>query len=417
MKTLIINTYAGSLLLGANAICGAQIIGSYEDSGFGVANTKANVNRFTELTPRFEFIDCRKDWPDQDLTDTVILAHPPCAAFSQQNTSKTKRGVNTDAFECTRSVLKYGMTNGAAAMAIESVPGALAGAWDVYEHMAQAGGYFVYRILKNSLLFGVPQFRERFWAVLVRKDLAQPSMRWTLAPKFTTVAATLDPLHPGTPVDGLSKSVDKFVRQLTTGPCHCGAVHGFDEVDVRATGLANIGGFYRKGFSKLVQPQFFPGMDPKEVCRKHVSPFTSAQPSVLGPGGYAPVLLGSSLWIYRRQPVSQEGYKAIMGFPPDYVMPHDSHYGVRTFLSKGVCPPVATWVLDNILNHLGAEHVRSAFTATAGYAKICEPGHIVSFRPSRKAILDRLDAMHRAGIHNDDELIPLRDEETDLEDD
>ena len=57
MKTLIVNTYAGSLLLGADAIPGANIIGSYEDSGFGSANTKANVARFQNLAPGFEFID------------------------------------------------------------------------------------------------------------------------------------------------------------------------------------------------------------------------------------------------------------------------------------------------------------------------------------------------------------------------
>lgn len=417
MKTLIINTYAGSLLLGANAIRGANIIGSYEDSGFGVANTKANVHRFTECTPQFTFIDHRKRWPDQDLTDTVILAHPPCAAFSQQNTSKTKRGVNTDAFSCTISVLKYGMTNGAAAIAIESVPGALAGAWDIYDHMSEAGGYYIYRILKNSLLFGVPQFRERFWAVLIRKDLMPPAMQWQLAPKIVTIGSVLDPLLPGTPVDGLDKSVDKFVRQLTTGPCHCGVVHGFDEAAVRATGLADITGFYRKGFSKLVQPTLFPTLDPKEVCRKHVSPFTSGQPSVMAPGGYAPVLLGSSLWIYRGKPIPQEGYKAIMGFPTDYIMPHDTHYGMRTFLSKGVCPPVATWILDNILNHLGAPHERSALTTNPSYEKIVQSGHIVSFRPSRQVVLQRLDAMYRAGSPDDDEPIDLRNEEADLEED
>src|SRR5262245_39403415 len=133
MRTLIVNTYAGSLLLGADRIPGARIIGSYEDSGFGSWCTKTNQNLFTQLEPEFRFIDDYAAWPDQDLSDVNLIAHPPCAAFSNQNRSKTKRGVNTDAFACTEKVLRYGMTNNAASISIESVMGALKGAWEVYD--------------------------------------------------------------------------------------------------------------------------------------------------------------------------------------------------------------------------------------------------------------------------------------------
>lgn len=415
MKTLVVNTYAGSLLLGANQIKGARIIGSYEDVGFGAAITKANRAKFTEVEPDFHFINKYSQWPDQDLTDTVVIAHPPCAAFSQQNTSAAKRGVNTDAFECTRKVLKYAMTNGAAGIAVESVPGALAGAWDVYEHMSQAGGYHVYRIMKNSLLFGVPQFRERFWAVLIRKDRAEPNMTWRLSPMVRTVSSVLDnPIcRPGTPV---GFNADKFVRRLTTEPCICTVNHAFPEADVRQTGLSHLTGWKRSGFAQRLAPVFFPGEDFKAVCRKHVSPFTSGQPSVLAEGGYAPVLLGSSHWYYRGAPVSQEGYKAIMGFPTDYVFPSGDHYGIRTMLSKGVCPPVATWVLDNVRMHLG-EPSGSPFTSGVGYVKVVEPGRIASFRPSRVEILERLEMMYRLGSPENDELFDLRDEEDALEED
>lgn len=420
MKTLIINTYAGSLLLGANALRGANIIGSFEDCGFGVQNTKANRAMFTEATDDFQFVDHIKLWPDMDLTDTVVLAHPPCAAFSQQNTSKLKRGVNTDAFECTRKVLKYAMNNGAAAIAVESVMGALAGAWDVHEHMAAAGGYHIYRVLKNSILFGVPQFRERFWCVFVRKDLGD-SMTWTLSPKFRNVSSVLDPLEVNTPI-GTKKTVDRFIAQLVTGPCRCKddqgqpVYHNFDEADLRATGLASIDGWLRKGFSTLIQPKFFPNLDKGDVCRKHVSPFSSGQPSVLAPGGWAPVLLGSSLWVYKGETVSKEGYCAIMGFPPAYEFPKDTHYGVRTFLSKGVCPPVATWVLANIRANLGAP-LECEFTQEGGYVKRVEPGHIISFRPGRQTLIDKYRAMWLMSAVEDDETVALRNEEEALEED
>lgn len=415
MKTLIVNTYAGSLLLGADAIAGSKIVGSYEDVGFGSANTKANRARFQNLEPEFEFIDRYKDWPDQDLTETILLAHPPCAAFSQQNTSKAKRGINTDAFECTRKVMKYAFTNGAAALAVESVMGAMAGAWDVHQHLADAAGYHVYRVLKNSILFGVPQYRERFWVVFVRKGLANPEMTWRLAPLFRSCHAVLDGTLDGQQL-GLSKTVDKFVKQLTAGPCRCGATHGFNEEQLRTIGLGHFHGYKREGFSQRIQPTFFPGIDKGEVCRKHVSPFTSGQPSVLAPYGWSPVLLGSSLWYYQGRPVTAEGYKAIMGFPTDYVFPPDKHYGVRTFLSKGVCPPVATWVLDNLRMHLGLAS-GSPFTSHPSYVKVVSPDHIVSFRPGRQTLLDKFQTMMKADLVECDEPVDLRNEEEALEED
>ena len=411
MQTLIINTYAGSLLLGANAIKGARIVGSFEDCGFGAKVTRANRALFTEATDDFRFVDHIKQWPDLDLTSTNVIAHPPCAAFSNQNRSASKRGTDTDAFGCTVKVLKYAMTNGAASISVESVMGALAGAWDVYDHMAEAGGYHVYRILQNALLFGVPQYRERCWHVLVRKDLAPGPMTWRLSPVFKTMSATLDPLLPGTPIDE-PKRLDKYINQLWE-KCVCGADHKIPRAEIEDKVLSHLTGHRRLGFGARCAP-FFPNEDPKAICRKHVSRFTSGQPSILAESSWAPVLLGTSFWIYRGQPVPLEGYKAIMGFPTDYVFPHDSHYGVRTFLSKGVCPPVATWILANVRNHLGVP-TESRFTQPGGYAKTVEPGRIASFRPGRQSILDKLEIMDKLGAADDDEPIDLRDEEEALE--
>lgn len=420
MQTLIINTYAGSLLLGADAIPGANIIGSFEDVGFGAQMPKANRARFTSLARDFEFVDHLKSWPDLDLTETVVIAHPPCAAFSQQNTSAAKRGINTDAFECTRKVLRYAMSNAALAICIESVPGALAGAWDVYDEMAEKGGYYVYRILKNSILFGVPQFRERFWAVLIRKGAADPKMTWRCSPVIRNISQTVDHLLPGTPVgrnnkgETLDDAVSEFVTQLTNGKCRCGVEHGFDEAALRAAGLAHQTGHRRAGFAKLISPAFFPGEDHKRVCRVHVSPFTSGQPSVLAEGGFAPVLLGSSLWIYRGKAMPEEGYKAIMGFPPDYIFPDGySRHHIRTFLSKGVCPPVATWILANVRTHLGTP-TETAFNQARLHDKTIEPGRIASFKPAKTTMLDALGDMQRYDLPVVED-VAMRDEEDDLE--
>lgn len=408
-QTLIINTYAGSLLLGVNANPGANIVGSYEDCGFGSPITKANRARFTEASPDFHFVDHMKHWPDRDLSETIVLAHPPCAAFSQQNTSKTNRGTETDAFECTRKVLKYTFANNAAAVAVESVMGALGGAWDVHDHLADVGGYHVYRILKNSMLFGVPQFRERFWCVFVRKDLANPQFTWRLSPKVVNVRSVLDPIVQHSTVHHLDRAVTKFVTRLVQE-------HGFDDAEVRSVGLAHQATARRRSFSYLITERFFPGQDYKIICRKFISPFSSGQPSILAEGGYTPVLLGSSLWIYRGQPVSEEGYKAVMGFPTDYVFPEGAHRNhLRTYLSKGVCPPVARWIHDNLWQHVFGGGPRSPFTAPGAYEKTIGPGKIASFRPGTMDVRRHLSNMYELGSPESDELIPLRDEEAALE--
>lgn len=410
MRTLIVNTYAGSLLLGAQQIKGSNIIGSYEDCGFGSWITKANQERWTERIDNGLpfFFDEYKKWPDQDLTDTLMLAHPPCAAFSNQNRSAAKRGTDTDAFECTRKVMKYGMTNNVAGMAIESVMGALTGAWDVYEQMAERGGYHVYRILQNALLFGVPQFRERCWHILIRKDHPLTDMRWTLAPKFIPIGATINHLLPGTSIDE-PKRLQRYINLLTQGPCVCGEKHGFNEDQIREVALSHLEGHKRSGFGSRLAP-FFPEISPMDICRRHVSKFSSGQPSILAEGGWAPVLLGTSFWIYKGEPIPVEAYKAIMGFPVDYAMAEEHNYGVRTMLSKGVCPPVATWILDNMRQHFGMAQ-GSPLTSDSGYVKVCSPGRVVSFRPGKTTLLDKLEVMSKYGMPEDDELVELRDEE------
>jgi site-specific DNA-cytosine methylase len=404
IKTLVVNTYAGSLILGARALPDAEIIGSFEDVGYGSAMPKANF-------PHLRFVDHVRDWPDEDLSDVIVLAHPPCAAFSQQNISASKRGVNTAAFDCTRKVMRYCFGNGCAALAVESVVGAMAGGWDVHDHFAEAGGYHVYRVLKNSILLGVPQYRERFWIVFVRKDLADPRMVWVLSPRLVTIQHCFDELRRAgcgdVPVRGLARSVDKQVARVVKES-------GLSEDDARAALNPSLT-YRRTSYARILQARHFPDMTHHQVCKKYVSAFSSAQPSFLAPGGWAPVLLGSSLWLYGGVTASEEQYKSVMGFPPDYVFPEKERPHLRTYLSKGVCPPVATWILDNVAGHLGYQHRQSEFTrADRAFVKACAPGHVVSFRPGKQALLWYYESMWRRGVTWDDELPALRRDEEDI---
>src|SRR5215472_17685148 len=140
---LIINSYAGSLTIAATQL-GLKIRGSYEDAGFGLRTQRLNFPdlRYVEVLP----------WPKDDLSKTVVIAHPPCAAFSMQNMSQRQHmGVGTDAFEQHEVVMNYALGHGCRALAIESVLGTLAGGRQVHERLAKRYDYQVHRILQNAV--------------------------------------------------------------------------------------------------------------------------------------------------------------------------------------------------------------------------------------------------------------------------
>ena len=355
MKVLSINTYGGSLLVGAKAL-GMEIIGSYEDTGFGIPIQQHNF-------PGLDFRPMRKDWPDQDLSETVVIAHPPCSAFSVQNNNPKKKGVDSDAFACTISVLDYSMRNGALALAVESVVGALAGAWNVHQHFADEYGYNLYRVLQNGSMFGA-QWRDRFWAVFVKKGAAPDMMPWVLQPRFQTVREVVDGHEDGPSPAGMDEALDKLKRRFAK------AEHlGEDEGDVRGLGAGltpeqmQYVFFNEHGHEKnhgtsvddVLWKLKFKDQDRWDVCKKYVTKYASGAMIFLNPDGAAPVLLGGSWWYLHGRNLSEKAYKRIMGFPADYGYPEQGRYRaeMRTYLSKGVMPPVAAWILDQVTQHLG----------------------------------------------------------------
>lgn len=417
MKVLSINTYAGSLLLGARALGRRrpiEIIGSYEDGGFGSPLQHANF-------PELEFRDYRKDWPERiDLTETVVLAHPPCSAFSQQTAggagSKDRAGVhgeNARAFACTREVLQYSMENGALALAVESVPGALAGAFHVHQRFADDYGYNLYRVLQNAAAFGRPQWRERFWAVFVRKGAAPDVFPIGLTPDFRTIGETIEDIYDDGPAPyrndhylGLLKKklADPFTVKRTPGAQtffekFAAKFASPDAIRCTDAELEFIFGYdeakphHRGGVAKVLQKLKFPSHDPHEVCKALVEPFASNQMVFIHPESVTGVLLGSSWWYYRGRNISENAYKAIMGFPLDYKFP-EGHYrnNVRTYLSKGVCPPVAEWVLESVVRHL---HGEGPSTHHPDHVIECQPSGIADFRLTRDVLKDRTAARFR----------------------
>lgn len=363
---LIINSYAGSLTLGATAV-GLPIRASYEDAGFGLGVQMTNF-------PDLEYRPTYADWPDtQDLQRTVVLAHPPCSAFSNQTPrSGNRKGTGSDAFACTKQVLRYAMGNDAAAIAVESVPAALAGAAQVHESYARRYGYHLYRVLQNAVSFGVPQWRPRFWAVFVREGVAPAAMLWTLPHKgAVTVRDVLDEV-PAEPVLPDTQRRFDLQRQRL-----------IDELDLTPKAVDTLLREETGQLHNILTRRFFPDLDPMDVKRQHCgNGFVVKVLRLLDPDGFATTLLADSYWAYQGRPVSLPGYCALMGFPPDYVFPDRERTHARMYLSKGVCPPVATWVLDTIVKHLsGANPLRGQ-----GYT---QPGQTADFNLKRKDYMNR----------------------------
>lgn len=363
LDVLIINSYAGSLTIGASAV-GLPIRGSYEDAGFGLSVQMANF-------PKLEFRPTVHDWPDkQDLRRTIVLAHPPCSAFSRQ-TPKGRTGVDSNAFACTKRVLSYSMGNGALAIAVESVQPALAGAKHVHESYARRHGYHLYRVLQNAVSFGVPQWRPRFWAVFMREGAAPQAMRWALpkAKGFVTVADVLEDGEPDDPPRYLVPQWEKMLAKLEK--------NGHPRREILHLARTESGHLHR-----VLQRKFYPEFDFYQLKELFTArgAFSTRLPRFLPPDGVAPALMSDSMWLYKGRLVGNNEYKALMGFPRDYLFPPHDLGELKKYLSKGVCPPVAEWVLRSIINHLEnvVEH--------HGTSARLEPGETADFNLKRKDV-------------------------------
>lgn len=381
MKVLVINSYAGSITLGASSL-GCEIVGSYEDKNFFLDAQKANF-------PDIDFRSYRKDWPNQDLSDVVVVAHPPCSAFSVQNSSKSARGVNSAAFACTKEVLAYAMKNDAAAIAVESVMGALGGAWEVHQQFADTHGYYLYRILENGCMFGC-QWRERFWAVWVRKQ-ENVSRNFTIkiTPNFKTVRQVVEGYEDGPSPGNLDKLLheqrERLELEAKLTPEEISFIFDKQEKPHRTTAMGNI--LWELKYKK---PDSFPE-DKQDMFEDFIGGFASGTMAFLDPNGFTPVLMGSSFWYYEGRCLSETGFKRVMGFPVDYIFPESPRNlrrDMRTGLSKGVMPPIAAWITEEIGHHLGMRN-RARRADVDSYELTCEPNKIADFRIKKDAWWER----------------------------
>lgn len=361
MRMLIINSYAGSITIAAHQL-GLEVVGSYEDCGYGLDVQSENF-------PHLNYVP-QEPWPAQDLSNTLVFAHPPCSAFSVQTPlPQDQRGLKSEAFKCTVAVMRYAFEHKALLLAVESVVPALEGARTVHDEIAKEYGYSVFRVLQNARSFGVAQHRPRFWVLFTR---ALPQLILKLQPKSQTIldviSQTTDPYEVCPLMDQETmkqeaKLLDHFGEEMAGDLLHDGVA-----------GLLPAKIVHRFGDLSL-----------KEATYQYCLPgWLSSQLRVLDVLQPATTLLGNTWWYVRTDEnrgriLTISEYNQVMGFPRDYKFPIKMRSGWRNFLSRGVCPPVAKWLMEQVLQNLDQSCFQEPLPGSV--VRVVGPGEVANFNP------------------------------------
>ena len=334
-EVLAINTYAGSLLVGAQ-LAGATVYRSLEDHAYGIEVAKWN---FLE-TPMTR---TRNRWPEVNLTKTLVIAHPPCAAFSvQASTRKAASGLESSHFKETEEVLEYAMRLNCRVLLIESVVPALEGAFKVHNEYATRYGYRVLRILQNAATFGLAQWRPRFWIVFLRADAGFPRrIPIGHTPRFYSVGQVMNETTDSTPDPKMARELESQIKVF--------ARVGLINREVTAI----LDGSYGYGhLQNIIKRHLNLSDDLAAIAKKYCykGSFMSYTLNILDPAGFVGTLLYDSFWYCQGRLLTPGEYRALMGFPRDYLMPGRAEPKFREYLSRGVCPPVAAWLLAWLLD-------------------------------------------------------------------
>lgn len=359
LDALIINSYAGSLVLGAKS-AGLKIRGSYEDCGFGLPIQKLNF-------PELKYVE-QLPWPKDNLGGTIVIAHPPCAAFSNQNNSPSRKGLDTDAFKCHRDVMDYALGNRCAALAIESVPGALK-AQAEYGKYARKYKYTHYFVYLNSASFGVPQWRPRVWMLFLRdlpRLVVNPPWEWkTVGDILQTPAEYEEALASGIEPNVMTKKLLDYFGKKFKGA-------GFDFEGFLK--YENIGSFVPAVAEYLNLEKTREAIDQATGTS---GLFGVRLPRKMDLNWFSPVVLDDSFFFAGGRPMTQIEYQRIMGFPDDFKWPENLARKFTMYLSKGVAPPVASWIAKTLV--MNCERTVSLSPART---QVGAPGEVLDIRPS-----------------------------------
>ena len=318
---LLINSYAGSLNIAAHAV-GAKIVGSYEDCGFGLSAQQLNY-------PGLDYRATTADWPRRpDLAGCVVIAHPPCAAFSVINSSYGKdiRGVKANSFQPHKVVMRYALGAGCDGLAIESVPGVLRAA-SVYLDYARRYRYNAFFVKLNSVTFGCPQWRPRVWILFSREP--------ALAVDYTP---NVQPLSTVMRVKGTPDFNTIFYQKTIAALAKITRVSENEAYETLYSGerIATVRKIVQDTYGEKIHERWL------QACGSF---FDMHYPRVVSSERWATTILHSTFFVCHGRPLFVEEYEGIMGFPRDWRWPDKLRRSYKLYLSKGVCPPVAAWVL------------------------------------------------------------------------
>jgi site-specific DNA-cytosine methylase len=356
-NVLVVNTYGGSLLLGARA-AKANVIATLEDVGFGSDLQALNFPKI----PRYEK---RADWPEKfgmmKWRDIDVVAHPPCSAFSPMNYSNQKsltRGTGTSAFACHQSVIDYALSHKARTLTIESVTGAYEGAHEIYEENAEKYSYRVNYIMINSASCGVPQWRERVWVVYHQLP-KRTAFRVDMRPKYVTVKSIID--ATGTSADFILGGANAQMRKAWN--------------DIRRS----VRSSWPTGNVVAVLSKVHDMPREDVVAKFNFFSYMNANPVLLDRDGFTPVVLQGGVLCDGDRVLTVEEHCAVMGFPRDYKWGRQLRK-FRMYLSKGVCPPVATWIMKMV------DKNASGWTGPSTHSEN-DFGGVIDLRPKKQEAL------------------------------
>jgi site-specific DNA-cytosine methylase len=235
---------------------------------------------------------------------------------------------------------------------------------ETYEELAVKYDYSIHYIMLNAVSFAVPQWRPRMWAIFhSRHELGEArneEFMVDLSPHYLTIGDVLDPV--GTEHQ-LGSGIEKGWQN----------VKPYVERDW-------YGNILRVAQEKL---NIEPAINYANVrSRFQINGFASNAPWLLDPDWFAPVITSASrLYDFKRH-LTIEEYCDIAGFPRDYRWGNRKSR-FREYLSKGVAPPVAAWVLQTALKNLNGWEGPFTHRAT-------EFGEVIDIRPTKPEVRNAL---------------------------
>ena len=225
--------------------------------------------------------------------------------------------------------MRYALGAGADALAIESVPGVLRAA-PVYLDYARRYKYNAFFVKLNSVTFGAPQWRPRVWILFSR----EPALGAFYAPN-------VEPLSTVMRVTGTPDHNTIFYQKTITALARITRVSEEEAYETLYSGerIAPVQKIVKDLYGERTYDRWV------EACGRI---FSSYYPRVLSSERWGVTILHSTFFVCHGRPLFVEEYEGIMGFPRGWRWPDKLRRSYKLYLSKGVCPPVAAWILRTL---------------------------------------------------------------------